>query len=531
VSPTGESVASLLARIARQASMIEELVRERDASRARNAELEAVIKAQSERMFALEALVGELAAKLGRDSSNSSKPPGSDGPKARAERRAEQKQRREAEREAGGKRKPGGQVGHGGGGLELRADPDARMPQCEPEYCAGCGAGLAKAALAGRARLQVLDLPSDIRVLVTEYLLASRRCSCGCVTRADLPEGVGGMPVAYGPNLQAMALLLRAHGQCSLERVAELLYGMFGIEVSTGWLGKLERRLDANLSGFEEDLKTALLAEPVLLGDETPVNTITDSAPIDPVTGTAFIRAFHPYVFTVRSLDLVWLGAGHTRGHGAIDAFGLLDKYTGTFVSDDFNGYVKYEATLAARQLCNIHLIRSLRGVHEPEPALQGWAHDMIEVLRGARAAVVAAEKTGRTRLKTSEIDEIRAEYLRIAAAGAAGNARRRTSSGAKHPALVLAERLIAKIDQVLHHITDFAVPWTSNLAEQALRHTKIHLKISGCFRTLATTRVYCRIHSYLATTRLQGIAPIQALRAALTGRAWTPLPPAVTAT
>jgi acetylornithine deacetylase/succinyl-diaminopimelate desuccinylase-like protein len=30
------------------------------------------------------------------------------------------------------------------------------------------------------------------------------------------------------------------------------------------------------------------------------------------------------------------------------------------------------------------------------------------------------------------------------------------------------------------HHLTDFTVPWTSNLAEQALRHVKIHLKISG---------------------------------------------------
>jgi transposase len=88
---------------------------------------------------------------------------------------------------------------------------------------------------------------------------------------------------------------------------------------------------------------------------------------------------------------------------------------------------------------------------------------------------------------------------------------------------LVLAQRLHAKIDQVLHHLTDFAVPWTSNLAEQALRHVKIHLKISGCFRTLATTRAYCRIQSYLATTRLQHIPAMDAIRAALAGHAWSP--------
>ena len=73
-------------------------------------------------------------------------------------------------------------------------------------------------------------------------------------------------------------------------------------------------------------------------------------------------------------------------------------------------------------------------------------------------------------------------------------------------------------------NLTDFQVPWTSNLAEQALRHVKVHLKISGCFKTLATTRAYCRIHSYLITIRLQGIAPMTAIRDALASNPWTPL-------
>jgi hypothetical protein len=61
----------------------------------------------------------------------------------------------------------------------------------------------------------------------------------------------------------------------------------------------------------------------------------------------------------------------------------------------------------------------------------------------------------------------------------------------------------------VLCHLIDFRVPRTSDLAEQALRHVKVHLKISGGFRTLGTTRTYCRIHSYLITTRLHGIPPM----------------------
>jgi transposase len=484
---------------------------------------EAEVAARDARIEQLEKLVGELAARLGKDSSNSSKPPGSDGPGSRAERRAaaaKQKAQRQAERDAGGSaRKRGGQVGHQGRGLELSADPDRREAPSEPAVCGGCGGDLAEAKLVGRERMQVIDIP-EIKALVTEYLLVSRRCGCGAVTCGAMPPGVRGGPVAYGPNLQAAAALVHAHGQVSHERTAELVAGLFGVAVSTGWIGKVADRLAGSLAGFQADLEQALLAEPVLLGDETPVTAIEDS----PETREQVGRSFAPYVFTFRTENLVWLSAGHTRGHAALDAFAMIDRYAGTFVSDDYGGYSKYEANLAARQLCNAHLIRSLRGVADGEPLGQRWATEMITVLKDARAAVIEAQGAGRDALTGDEIEAIRSRYLACAKKGVSGNFYKRTSKGTKIPALVLAQRLRAKIDQVLHHLTDFAVPWTSNLAEQALRHVKIHLKISGCFRTLATTRAYCRIQSYLATTRLHHIPAMDAIRAALAGHAWSPL-------
>ena len=152
----------------------------------------------------------------------------------------------------------------------------------------------------------------------------------------------------------------------------------------------------------------------------------------------------------------------------------------------------------------------------EAEPRLQAWAAAMIEVLRAGRKSVTGAVAAGRSALTGQEIEQIRAAYREQAQAGITANLGRRTSKGDKHPAWVLAQRLYDKIDLVLHHLTDFTVPWTSNLAEQALRHAKIHLKISGCFRSLETTRAYCRIHSYLITIRLNAVPPMQAIRDAL---------------
>ena len=126
----------------------------------------------------------------------------------------------------------------------------------------------------------------------------------------------------------------------------------------------------------------------------------------------------------------------------------------------------------------------------------------MIEVLRRPQGR----QGRGRRRPRCPDQPGDREDPGRLreqARIGITANYGRRTGKGGKHPAWVLAQRFLDKIDMVLHHLTDFTVPWTSNLAEQALRHVKIHLKISGCFRSLITTRAYCRIHSYLITIRL----------------------------
>ena len=148
----------------------------------------------------------------------------------------------------------------------------------------------------------------------------------------------------------------------------------------------------------------------------------------------------------------------------------------------------------------------------------------MIEVLRAGRKAVKDAAGAGRDALTSEEIEQIRAAYRKQAQAGITANYGRRTGKGGKHPAWVLAQRFLDKTGMVLHHLTDFTVRWTSNLAEQALRGVKIHLKISGCFRSLITTMAYCRIHSYLITIRLNAVPPMRAIRDALAGHAWTPL-------
>lgn len=55
------------------------------------------------------------------------------------------------------------------------------------------------------------------------------------------------------------------------------------------------------------------------------------------------------------------------------------------------------------------------------------------------------------------------------------------------HPGYNLATRPADKTDQVWLFTQVFAVPWTNNASEQALKSPKLHQKVSGYWHTLTT--------------------------------------------
>jgi transposase len=179
-------------------------------------------------------------------------------------------------------RKPGGQVGRKGSGLAPAAVPDRRQTLPPPGECSGCGGDLAGAADAGTGWAQVWDI-LPITLEKVHYLLPRRRCTCGCTTTATPPFGAVGT-VTCGPNLNAAAILLASEGNVPIERSARLMETLLGVPVSSGFVARALQRFAQRLgaSGFDDAMKTALRAEDVLCGDETP--TTTASAPSTPST-------------------------------------------------------------------------------------------------------------------------------------------------------------------------------------------------------------------------------------------------------
>lgn len=459
--------------------------------------------------------IAELEARLGRDSTNSSIPPSADSIAAKAKRRADR-----SSRERSPDRKPGGQPGRKGSGLVPAVIPDRTETLAAPSDCSGCRADLADGADAGVSWAQVWDLP-PITLEKVRYLLPRRRCGCcGKITTAVPPFGAAGT-VMYGPNVNAAAILLASEGNVPLERTAMLMAALLGTPVSTGFVARALERVAQRLAaaGFDDAMTTALRAEDVLCADETPANVIhknTDEHG-QPVAGS-------PHAVTVRTphARLVYYAPIGSRSKTAIAALGVMEGYTGYLVRDDYAGWYQFDAQLAGVGQCAAHLIRHAKGVLELHPTQQHWAADVITVLREAAAAVTQATTDGRDHLDPQLLTGLRKRYDNAVGWGIATNRHRDWPKG-NHPGYTLANRLHNKAEQVWTFTRNLAVPWTNNASEQALKGPKRHQAVSGYWHTLTTLAGYCRIRSYLVSSRGHGVRPIDAIHNALTGNPWLP--------
>lgn len=144
----------------------------------------------------------------------------------------------------------------------------------------------------------------------------------------------------------------------------------------------------------------------------------------------------------------------------------------------------------------------------------QAWAGDMIEVLTHANHTDNLNCAQGKTPNFESakyqnQVRDLRDLYDAVLAQAeqdhpvAQPNAKRGRTKQSK--AVNLIGRLRQYSDDVWRFMTQANVPFTNNLAEQAVRMPKVKQKVSGCFRTAEGAHTYCVIRSYVATMQKQG--------------------------
>jgi len=450
-------------------------------------ELIALIKAQAAEIAALKARIAELERRLGLNSSNSGKPPSSDGLK---------KPPRVTSLREPSDKPSGGQKGHKGETLRQVAEPD-RIIDHYPPTCTGCGAAVTPAMSAGHSARQVFDLPEPTPLVVTEHRVHDCRCtSCGARSRASFPDEVKA-PVQYGPRIAAVVIYLLHYQLLPEDRLAELMADLFGIRLVAATIARMSRTCAARLQDFVTAVRDLVAGAPVKHMDETGFR----------------IGGKTQWLHVACTAWLTFYRVCARRGS-------LLANVVGIVVHDHWKPYYTMPSVLHA--LCNAHHLRELKALIDIEK--EDWARKMHRLLRRACHAVNLARERGGV-LKPRLIARFERRYDAIVAEGLAFheaqsplcpatdtqgcNRRGRKPRRTGHNLLL---RLASRKQDVLRFLNDPDVPFTNNQAERDGRMMKVKQKISGGFRSLEGAMDFAIVRSFISTAKKQGWNVILAL-------------------
>jgi len=467
---------------------------------AENAALKARVRDLEDQLALVLGKVAQLEKLLGRNSSNSSKPPSSDSGAAKSGR--PENANRAARRAQG--RKQGKQPGAPGHTLSQVDDPDVVVVH-QPGRCRRCDASLAGAGVVGTVKRQVFDVP-DPKVIVTEHRAEKRRCSCGCETTAEFPAGATA-PAVYGPQVKAHAVYLMCAQHVPRERCAQMMSEMLRVDISTGTLDNWLREAAQALKVFIAVVARQLGDQAVVHADETSVRSGKKSLWVH-VTCTAWLTLLH-----VGRRDKVTVEAGP------------LGDYKGTIVHDRLAMYFAYGT---GHVLCNAHILRSLNELLG-NPRQEPWAKAFIDLIIDTKKRVDAARTAGKTELSAYQRRRIRKRWddLCEQAAQAAPPPPKGTYLyGTNKDARALAVALAEHRDRFLAYTRDLTLPFDNNQAERDLRMIKLQAKISGEFRSHTGAAAFATIRSYISTNRKQGQTVHRHIRDLFTPTgAWLPTP------
>jgi transposase len=465
------------------------LLAERDARIEEQAAENAVLR---EALAELQSQVADLAAQVKANSRNSSKPPSSDGLAKPSPKSLRGKSGR----------RPGRPKGQPGATMELSENPDKKVRH-RPAKCSCCGKSLKNAPVTAVERRQVIDIP-PVKAVTTEHQMLTVKCACGCETKAPAPDGVAA-PVQYGPRIMGTGVYLW-HGQfLSRDRACQALSDMFGCTPSPGALAAAARKTAGFLAPALAAITRHLIAAEVVHFDETGFRTAGKLAWVHSASAGKYA------LFTVHA----------KRGKDGMKAAGVLPHFRGIAVHDAWAPYDTFDG-VAGHALCGAHVLRELVAVTEAGTDLdKTWAQQAIDALIALNEAAEAARAARQDAIDGETRDKHEDWYRKAADTGIALNAARQGKLQQKRHAL--ATRMKERQADYLRFARDLRVPFTNNPAEQAIRMSKLRIKISGCMRSMAGAEEFCALRSYLATAARHGIGALEALTAAFQGRPWIP--------
>lgn len=425
-----------------------------------------------------------LRSQLGQNSSNSHKPPTSDGLTKQPA----------IPRLKGGK--TGGQLGHEGQTLKMSSQIDKTVIH-KPTACTGCGKSLTNQIFMLCEKRQVFEIPEP-KLIVTQHEQYRCQCTCGCQNWGTFPTSIKA-PIQYGSNARTFASLLNQRYLLPFNQVSSIFDDLYSQPINESTIISSNRQLYALLEQPEQLIKTSLITSKVVHFDETGARTAGKLNWLHSASNEGYTYYFH-----------------HTkRGYPAmIDTPSVLPHFCGYAVHDCWASYFKFDA--CKHILCNSHLFRELQATIERgfewAKSIKQHISTLYDLKKKHKDHIVCKKQFQKSKaIIKAQLKIIEAELNVIT-----------NRNPIEQKALALVKRIRKQLKSFLFFAKDPDLPFTNNQAERDIRMVKLKIKISGAFRTVEGIQIFARIRGFISTCKKQNINVFQSIRNIIDGNSFS---------
>ena len=336
------------------------------------------------------------------------------------------------------------------------------------------------------------EIEIDIRVKKIRH--ESHRYQCKKCKReiiSPLPNNLKA-ECNYGTNIKALSVSLINEGFVSFNRAKTLINGFTSgsVNMSEGYMVKLQKQSNDNLTTFNNDLKLKILKENIIHTDDTVIM----------INGKKSCLRFYG------TEKLALFTAHETKGKVGMDEDNILSNLSEkqTLVHDHIKHFYNEKYDFSNAECCR-HLVSDLKELNEDLP--RKWLNDLIKLLVETNTKKNEYINNNIGYFENVFIEEIIARYDEIVIQGKEINKTDFNKYYGKNER-TLIERLIKYKSNYLMWILRFDIPFTNNLSERALRPSKTKQKVSGQFANITNARYFASIRSYIETCKRNGLNP-----------------------
>lgn len=398
----------------------------------------------------------------------------------------------------------GGQVGHKKHKLEKFKDEEVNeQVEHNMEQCPCCNSH--EIETTGEIK-EKDELDYKIVVVKRRHLFVEYECKeCGNKFHEDIPNNLK-EENQYGPEVQALELTLMNQANVTMNKAQKITYGLTNgeIDLSEGYIAKLQERASKKLEGFIKDMKKEIIKQQLLHWDDTVIMINTNRS---------CLRFY--------GTDRLALYTAHMRKNKeGLDDDGILSGLSEkTVVEHDHNKINYNEEYIFKNAECNRHLISDLKKVIDN--LNHTWAKKLIELLTKTNKKRKRLIEKGKEEFEQEELNKFEDKFEKIMIQANKENREEKQKYYVSEEATLILRILDYKNEYFLW-VYDFDVPFTNNLSERSLRGAKSKMKSAGQFWSEESAKWYASIKTYIETCSRNGVNVYNCLLRLSIGKPYT---------